>query len=57
VKIKFHPNAKPEAWVNETNLERIVWCVKMLDVHGFITDRERAWILKRVKAWRDKEIS
>lgn len=48
------PTERPLMWQNETNLERVIWCVKMLEFYGFLTDLERDRILKRVRAWRDK---
>ncbi len=45
------PKGKPAPWENKTNRERVVWCVKFLDEHGFLSEREGDWIMSRVRQW------
>lgn len=49
------PNKMLHAWSRQSALDRVANCLAMLSIHGFVTDKERERIHKRMVKWVERE--
>lgn len=48
---KLQPHKTAVTWEGGDNAERVMDCVRMLHVHGFLSEAERDRAVRRVQKW------
>jgi hypothetical protein len=45
-----------EAWESEPTVDRMKMCIRMIAVHGLLSDSERANVAKRFVKWQERRL-
>ena len=43
------------AWKSEPTVERMKLCIRMIAIHGLLSDGERAKVVKRFARWQERQ--